>query len=84
LHTSNGTVACSLNNENKFSFTKGARIITDLDGKPIEITGIETEPKTIEFKTGEDSYSLVIEPNCVYRLNNEGEFIKYKTVEFSI
>ncbi len=83
LHTDKNIINCLINDQKIFSFTKGARIVTDLSGKLIEAIGIETQTKTIQFKSKQVSCSLNIEPNSVYRLNQVGELIQYKSVEFS-
>jgi hypothetical protein len=76
-------VNCLINDQKIFSFTKGTRIVTDLNGKLIEAVGIETQVKTIQVKSKQVSYSMNIEPNGVYRINQVGELSKYKSVEFS-
>ena len=82
FHTINGIVKCLINDKEIFSFTKGTRIVTDLNGKMIEAVGIETQAKTIQFKSKQVSWALNIEPNDVYRLK-VGELTKYKSVEFT-
>jgi len=74
LYTSKGIVKCLINNKEIFSFSKGTRIVTDLNGKLIEAVGIETKSETIQFNSNQVSCSLNIEPNCVYWLNHVGKF----------
>ncbi len=83
LLASNGIAKCLINEKEVFSFSKGARIITDLNGNLIEIVGIETKANTIHFKFGQVSNSANIEPNCVYRQNQVGELFKFKSISFS-
>ena len=83
LYTSKGIVKCLINNKEIFSFSKGTRIVTDLNGKLIEAVGIETKSETIQFNSNQVSCTLNIEPNCEYRLNHVGKLMKYKSVEFS-
>jgi len=83
LQTSNGIAKCLINDKEVFSFSKGARIVTDLNGTLIEAVGIETKASTIQFKSRQVSMSVTIEPNGVYRQNQIGEFVKYKSIGFS-
>jgi hypothetical protein len=83
LQTSNGIAKCMINDKEVFSFSKGARIVTDLNGTLIEAVGIEKKASTIQFNSRQVSNSVKIEPNGVYRQNQVGEFIKYKSIEFS-
>lgn len=84
LQSMDGIVKCSINDEDIFSFSRGARIVSDLNGKVIQAIGIETEIKKIQLDTEKNSYSIVVEPNSVYELNKEKEFTKSKSVEFSL
>jgi hypothetical protein len=83
LKTNKNMVSCSINGKNIFSFSKGARIITDSDGEFLEVIGIEIEPEKITYTSNGISKSLTVEPNTRYRKNNNGDFIKYESVEFS-
>jgi len=83
LQTNNGIAKCLINDKEVFSFSKGARIVTDLNGTLIEAVGIETKASTIQFKSRQVSMSVTIEPNGVYRQNQIGEFVKYKSIGFS-
>ena len=48
MTTGDNRVSCLINGKEVFSFTKGARVISDLSGKIIEVAGIEPEKKKIK------------------------------------
>ena len=81
LETEGNRVFCSMNNKHLFSFTKGARIVTDLHGNLIEIVGITDESKTIKYNRQKE-YSILVVPNTMFRLNDKGKFEKCKSVNY--
>jgi hypothetical protein len=83
LKTKKDIVNCYINDQLIFSFSKGARIVTDLNGKIIEIIGIGVEPKMIKYNFNFKSDSVLVEPNSFYRFKNNDVIFKYKSVEFS-
>jgi len=83
LKTNDGLVKCFINDKELFSFSKGARIVTDIKGNLIEVIGIETKSKTIQIKFNQRSYTVNVDPNCVYQPNQAGKLTKYKSIEFS-
>jgi hypothetical protein len=78
LKTKGKKVICSIDDKTVFAFEKGARVVTDLKGKVIELVGISDVPQVIHFP----NQSLTIVPNTTYRLNARGKFEKFKSVEF--
>jgi len=84
LQTDKDNVSCFINDQKIFSFTKGARIVTDLNGKLIEAVGIETQTKNIQFQNKQVSCTLNIEPNSIYRIDEARKVIRYKSVEYSV
>jgi len=64
LKTEDDTVYCMKNGNLLFSFSKGARIVSDRNGTIIEVIGIENEDKQIMIKTHKTD-SLLIRPNSV-------------------
>jgi hypothetical protein len=73
-------VSCLINNKLIFQFSKGCRLVTDMNGKTINIIGIETKDETIKFLVDKISTSLTVKPNFVYKLNdNKTELISSKT-----
>lgn len=82
LQTTGKNVQCSINGKPVLTFTKGARIVTDLKGKLIEIVGIETVTKKIQLKSDRE-YRIDIEPNSVYSPDSKGNIEKKLMVEFA-
>jgi hypothetical protein len=83
LYTRKGIARCLVNGQEICSFSKGGRMVTDLDGKLIEAVGIDTSKRTIEFHCKEVSCTVDIEPNGLYRLDNAGQLVQYQSIEFS-
>jgi hypothetical protein len=81
MTTRGNQVFCSVNGKEAFSFTKGARIVTDIGGKIQEIIGIETQEKKITIKSGGTDIYLSVKPNAVY--NYRDIFRKPQIIEFS-
>lgn len=73
---------CSVNGKEVFSFSKGIRISSDLEGKIIEAVGIETKEKRVDIEYKGLHYRLSVSPNAVY--SYESRFHKTKSTEFSI
>jgi len=80
LTTKDNRVHCSINGKEVFSFTKGIRIVSDLDGNILEAVGIDTEDKMVEITDHKKTISLSVAPNTVYAYQNK--FRKVKAVEF--
>jgi len=80
LTTREDKVFCSVNGKVVFSFTKGIRIVSDLDGKILEAVGIDTIDTKAEIIDHGNTLSLTIVPNTVYSYN--GKFHQKKAVEF--
>ena len=78
LETKGKQVICSINDKILFSFSKGARLTTDLNGNLIEIVGIDTEKKAIQYKNQKE-YSVIVKPNTTYKLNDNDVFKKFKS-----
>ncbi|MHB8581221.1 MAG: MGH1-like glycoside hydrolase domain-containing protein [Ignavibacteriaceae bacterium] len=82
MTTKGNRVVCSINGKVVFTFTKGARLISDIDGRLINIVGIEVNSKKIEINYLNKKYQLVVNPNSIYELNDYGKFYKLKSVEY--
>lgn len=82
MTTRGNMVFCSINSKEVYSFTKGVRVVSDLDGKIIEVIGIETKEKKITISYKGKDISLSVKPNAVYNYRNK--FYKTKNIEFSI
>ena len=83
IKTNNNTVFCFINGKNILSFTKGIRLVSNLNGNLIEFVGIAEEPKPSKIEYNGTSYSLIVKPNTMYRLNDKGDFFEFKSIEFS-
>jgi len=66
MTTGGNRVSCSINGKEVFSFTKGARVISDLSGKIIEVAGIEPEKKKIKVTCNGKTTPVEVSPNSVY------------------
>ena len=82
MQEQNGWITCYINDKDMISFTKGARIVTDLQGNLIEIVGIDYKAVQIEVNYDKKRYSLLVEPNTVYKFNDTGDLTRWKTVAF--
>jgi hypothetical protein len=54
--------------EEAFSFDKGARVVTDPDGKILKVIGIEPEEKQVELRYGGAVQALTVAADGVYPL----------------
>ena len=80
LITKDNQVICSVNGKEVFSFSKGIRIVSDLDGNILEAVGINPEGKMVEITDQKKTISLSVAPNTVYSYKNH--FHKIKSVAF--
>ena len=62
-------VVCSINGKEVFSYTKGARVVSDLKGKPIEVVGIDTDEIDFSLTYKGKMREIKLSPNGLYRLN---------------
>ncbi len=81
MTTQGNRVVCSINGKEVFSFTKGIRVVTDRNGKIIEVIGIETTNKEATVNYNGRTTSLTVVPNTVYSYN--GKFQPTKQIEFN-
>jgi len=51
------------------TITTGARMVTDLTGKPLQVVGIHPEPRTITLTIGTDTREITLQPNQVIDLH---------------
>jgi hypothetical protein len=82
MKTSGDQVICSINGKNVLSFGKGVRIVTNLNGKLIEVVGIDIQDKNVKIESGAKRYSFKVKPNSVYSINVKDRFFESKTIEF--
>jgi hypothetical protein len=64
-----GEFTAQLNGSEVFSCTAGVRVVTDLDGKVIEIVGINPVPQSVTLNVGIIQHKLTVSPNQVYGLD---------------
>ncbi|AHM63032.1 hypothetical protein D770_23935 [Flammeovirgaceae bacterium 311] len=75
---------CYINKEKVFSMSKGVRVVTDLEGKIVEVIGIDTRPKKVRIQGENVDLSLVVAPNSQYRMGENNKLEILKSVEFSL
>lgn len=81
LQTRNDKVYCFINDKEMFWFTKGARVVSNMEGCLISIVGIEPENKKFAVSNAGKTRSLTVLPNTEYLYKNK--FCKFRSVEFS-
>ncbi|SFZ90986.1 Trehalase [Flaviramulus basaltis] len=81
LQTKGDTVFCSINGELIFSFSKGARVVTNLVGELIEVVGIDVEEKSFQYKK-DNKYFFLLKPNSIYKMKNDKAFEESSSVGF--
>jgi hypothetical protein len=62
-------VICSINGKEVFSYSKGARVVSDLKGKPIEVVGIDTDERDFTLNYKGKTREIKVSANGLYRLN---------------
>jgi hypothetical protein len=82
LESRDGKVYCSANGKKLFSCTKGIRILSDLEGKIMEVVGIETQDKNAAIVYNGKTFSLSVAPNTVYTY--EDKFQKTRSIDFCV
>jgi len=80
LVTKANQVICLINGKEAFSFTKGIRVISGLDGKPIKAVGIGTEEQKVTIESEGRTFALTVAPNTIYSFANN--FRKIAETEF--
>ncbi len=66
METRDNRVFCSVNGKNVFSFSKGVRVISDVNGDLLQVVGIEPGNKNGIVQVDGVSFSFSVEPNGVY------------------
>lgn len=69
LTAKEGRFTASVGDKQRFSSTRGVRIVTDLDGEVREIIGIAPGPETVELAIDGSRHELTVKPNQVWRLD---------------
>lgn len=81
LQCKDGQLRATVNGRQAFSATAGARLITDLKGKPIQVVGIDPRKQDIAVKTSSRQWKLTVGPNQAYRLDRP-EPTSFRTAPF--
>lgn len=81
LQTRGNQVICSVDGRYVFGFTKGVRVVTDLNGNLLEIVGIADKPEQLLLSAG-DKISLEVKPNTAYRPDPKGVWRRYQSIAF--
>lgn len=79
MTTKGNQVICSINGKRVFSFAKGTRLISDINGRLIDVIGIDINSKKIKISYLGKEYRLTVNPNSIYKLNDYGKFYKFKS-----
>ena len=58
----------SVNGEERFQCTAGVRVVSGMDGAPLEIVGIDTVAHEVCLQAGAARHSLRVEPNQIWSL----------------
>lgn len=66
MATKGNRVVCSINGNEAFSFTKGIRVVSDLNGGITEVVGIATKDRKATIEIKGKIFPLVVSPNAVY------------------
>lgn len=70
LECKDGQLRATVNGKESFTASAGARIVTGLDGKLIEIVGIDPQQQQVTVKSKSREWKLMVGPNQGYRLDN--------------
>lgn len=76
LKTDHQMVHCSINGTEVFSFAKGVRIVSDRNGKILQVAGIGTETKETKVVFDGKTHHLTVEPNCIYEYTGKFSLIR--------
>ena len=71
LEAKAGMVNAYVGGQQAFTITTGARVVTDLAGKPLEIVGISPAPQTVTLTIGSDTRKYDIQPNDVISIKDQ-------------
>jgi hypothetical protein len=63
LTSTNGVMTARLNGKNLFECSTGVRVLTDLDGRVIQLVGINSTPQSVKVKTDGRQLELTVQPN---------------------
>jgi len=68
LHNDGHVFTASINGDVKFTCSCGVRVHSDMEGRALEIIGIDTIPHSVTYQEGKTSCSIEVQPNEVWSL----------------
>ena len=83
LECRDGQLRATVNGKESFTASAGVRIVTDLDGKPIQVVGIEpgSGSTRVTVKSASGEWKLTVGPNQACRLDRKAP-IPFRTAPF--
>ena len=75
-------VHCYINDKEIFKFSKGARVVTDLNGKILRLIGVDIQPTLFKLSIKNKSIIKPLLPNEIYEFSNSNEFILIEKHDF--
>lgn len=69
LTCKNGQLSGSLNGRELFTCTAGVRVVADIDGKVLEVVGINPVAQQITLRAGAGQWQITLHPNQVFRID---------------
>ncbi|MFU8893683.1 MAG: MGH1-like glycoside hydrolase domain-containing protein [Luteolibacter sp.] len=68
LESKNGALTATVGGKTAFTITPGTRVITDLEGTPLQLIGIHPEPQTVTLTVGDETKEITVQPNQFIKL----------------
>jgi len=81
LRCKDGQLRAAVNGGESFTASAGARLVTGLEGKLIEIVGIDSQPQQVTVESKSNQWNLTVGPNQGYRLDRP-EPAPFRTAPF--
>ncbi len=72
LTTANGQLQGLYNEQTLFTCTLGIEVLTDMEGTPLQVTGIAEEPVSVVFTQGSHTAQATISPNEIWSFTPDG------------
>lgn len=82
LESRNNTFAVRINDRTIFSCSTGVRVITDMEGIPQAIIGLDQVERNVALRLGTRIYNLKIKPNEVFNFSGDGRLIPAPSAPF--
>lgn len=78
-----GKLQAKVAGKTRFVCTGGTRVVTDLEGRVVELHGIATTSQDVLLEVGKNPYPLTVAPNEIHGLGHDGMHLKSR-VPFSL